>query len=331
MAAKGKPDREGKVSYDVVIVGAGPGGMQAGIAAASEGLSVLLLEKDTPGGQIGQTPLLENSVFAAGGVTGPEFARMMRKQAEAMGCNFQKAEAVALHVSKTGKTITLADGNAVSGGVVVLACGNKWTELNIPGIKAAVGKSVHYGPVRSIDYNAHGRKVAVYGGGPSAGQAILALADSSHTEHAHALMRSTLKMPDYLVERIKAHPKVTLHEHATITDIQYDGPSLPTQVRFARKRDPLRVIGVAALFMCNGLVPNTGWLKGTVPLTEYGQIETTGGVNTRLPGVYAVGDCRAGSTPRVGVAIGDGSLAITEAWRYFKAHPLQCSRKELVA
>lgn len=318
---------------DVLVVGAGPGGMQAAIAAASEGLSVLVLEKSTPGGQIGQTPRLENSVFAGGSVTGPQFARMMREQCEEMGARIETAEVYQLIASGPGKPkfvfpLPLDQRRIIEARVVVIACGNKWTQMEIAGLPHALNKSCYYGPVKAIDYYANGRDVAVYGGGPSAGQAILALADSKSAGRVHALMRSTLKMPQYLVDRIKGHPKIELHEYARINRIQYHSNFESTDI-FFEHAGYSRKLPVAALFLCNGLVPDTAWLKGTLPLTDYGQVKVEGNVRTNIPGVYAIGDCREGSTPRVGAAIGDGSLAITEAWRYFKQYPVHSRAQEI--
>lgn len=302
--------------YDTIIVGAGPGGLQAAIAAASEGLTVLVVEKDKAGGQIGQTPKLENAVFANGGITGPELAHNMRFQAETMGCKFQKAEATGvgryggnIHVLITGPG---GKHDLIRSRTCILAMGNRWVKLDIPGIDL---HDVHIGPVKSINYNATGRRVAVYGGGPSAGQAILALADSPNCAGVDALMRSTLKMPQYLVDRIKAHKNVKLHEHVFIRSIlqTVSNPLLSVLT------DAI-TLSVDAIFMCNGLVPATDWLRET-PGLEFdkgGRIKTSlPSLQTKIPGVFAIGDCRSGSTPRVGVAIGDGSMVVTELWDIF--------------
>lgn len=324
--------------WDVLIIGAGPGGMQAGIAAASEGLKTLILERGTPGGQIGQTPLLENSVFANGGITGPEFATMMRKQAEAMGVHFLKADAAyfgATH-GELYKRVYAAGGQALKAHTVVLAMGNSWRELDIPGLKDAMARGpAFFGPVKSLGYNGLNGPCVVYGGGAAAGQAILALADNPTVSRTHALMRSTLNMPAYLVERIKAHPNITLHEHTLITSAfapRHDDTAI--HVRFTGQGEAGEV-NATGLFMCNGLTPATGWVKGTVATDEAGRILVGGegreSLETNLSGVYAIGDCRAGSTARVGVAIGDGSMVVTNIWRYFKQHPVCQVCPELLA
>ena len=328
--------------YDTIIVGAGPGGLQAAIAAASEGLSVLVLEKGTVGGQIGQTPLLENSVFAGGGITGPQFAEMMRKQALAMGAKITPARATGLTVAKTGvKTVRVTAANALGyellyAHTVVLAMGNRWRQVDVPGVKENLteGGRIFLGPVRSIDYNATGREVAVYGGGPAAGQAVLALANNPNTGLVQVLMRSVLNMPQYLADQIRAHEKVLLYDWTEIKRVtrQEDGQY---RLLITPKSGP-QALAVDALFLCNGLEPATEWLPDSIEKASGGQVLVGVDVDasslkhepdymeTSVHGVYAIGDVRAGSTARVGVAIGDGSMAVTNIWRYFKQHPV-CS------
>lgn len=323
-------------TWDVVIVGAGPGGMQAGIAAASEGLSTCIIERDKPGGQIGQTPLLENSVFSNGGITGPDFAAMMRKQAESMGVQFFKAEVVDLDGGEDGeefKRVYTKDDRAVSTHTIILAMGNSWLELAIPGLKDSMrGGLAHFGPIKSLGFDGKGGPAVVYGGGAAAGQAILALADNPTVSRTHALMRSTLNMPSYLVERIKAHANITLHEHTTIHGANQYGKLV--RVNFAGQGEA-GDIHATGLFMCNGLKPATGWLTGVINTDEQGKVLVGGedreSLETNVHGVYAIGDCRVGSTARVGVAIGDGSMVVTNIWSYFRKHPVCKVCPELMA
>ncbi len=329
--------------YDVVIIGAGPGGLQAAIAAASEGLVVLVLEAGKVGGQIGQTPLLENSVFSAGGITGPAFAESMHKQALAMGATIVAGRAIGITEVRGANPHWRVAYNVPTGGskqahthTVIIAVGNRWRELDIPGAKELVGRKVHLGPARSIGYNATGRDVAVYGGGPAAGQAILALAAEVNTRRVRVYMRTKLRMPLYLSDRIREAEKagrVTIHEDTQITKFHL-GLEDQLHVHVQGNRAQRWIDVVDAVFMCNGLQPATEWLeKGPVKLNGVGQIECDGvaAILVRKDlvkgGIYAIGDCRAGSTARVGVAIGDGSQAITEIWRYFlKMENPPCAR-----
>lgn len=313
--------------WDVVVVGAGPGGLQCALAAASEGLTVLVLERSFVGGQIGQTPLLENSVFAQGGKTGPQIAREMRDQAERLGAVVQYGDVRSLE--RAGDRLHLevwAAGQTkqVMGQKVVLAMGQQWRHIDVPGLAAAMKKRrVHYGPVDSIVLPGDAG-VAVYGGGPSAGQAILALADQGHT--VHVILRSTLAMPQYLVDRIherRTAGKVVLHLHSTVKRVAAVGDGPLGLLITGQDGEPRTIEGVAHLFMCNGLEPATQWVPDVVSLDEEGRILTGHRIGrllsleTSMDGVFAIGDCRSGSTARVGVAIGDGSMVVTELWQHF--------------
>jgi thioredoxin reductase (NADPH) len=327
---------EAEMIYDLVVIGAGPGGLQAAIAAGSEGMNVLVLEKGMVGGQIGQTPLLENSVFSGGGITGPEFAAMMRKQAEAMGATITQDTIIELK-RDNGSYIVVGQQATYLGHAVILAMGNRWGELDIPGVKALVGKAVHYGPVKSIRHNAADTDVAVYGGGPSAGQAIIALAKEPSTRKVQVLMRSTLKMPQYLVDailKLVEDDRVQLYDHVTIRRATPRDDGQIDLLISGEAAGPQKLI-VSSVFMCNGLTPATEWLPKIIQKDKDGRVlvgldversrewlHEPGSMETSLPAVYAIGDCRSGSTARVGVAIGDGSMAVTELWQYFAKHPV---------
>jgi thioredoxin reductase (NADPH) len=311
--------------WDVVIVGAGPGGCQAATAAASEGLSTLVLERDRVGGQIGQTPRLENAIFARGVTTGPDFAEMMHNQASSMGAKFEQGEAVGIETHEDGThTVRLSNELGVNTRCVVLAMGNRWNDLDIPGLRDLVGHRVHFGPVRCIAFNQN-CDVAVYGGGPSAGQGIIELADRACTCQVFAIMRSSLSMPKYLVDRIRSHPKVTVIENTTITRVEKYGTGIDVRAKPELRKEGL-VFHVGALFMCAGLHPATEWLEDVVDRDENGRVKVGfGGVTeTSVPGVFAIGDCRSGSTARVGVAIGDASMCVTDIWRYRAKNPSPC-------
>ena len=304
---------------DVVIVGAGPGGLQAGIGAASEGLDVLILEADKVGGQIGQTPRLENFCFANGGMSGPHVASIMREQAVRMGVKIRTGcrgigLAPGLDSLKVRTNLGYIDARTI-----ILAMGNRWLDLDIPGIAAGVAaRTVHYGPVNCLSAKVGGQDVAVYGGGPSGGQAIIELA--ARAARVHVIVRSSLKMPQYLLERIQSLPNVQVWDNTRIKAVaKWSGAGGGVVVEVADKHGPV-TMNVSHLFMCAGLKPATDWLAGIDGI----QLDPDGRVVTALPslqtgihGVYAIGDCRAGSTPRVGVAIGDGSLVVTEIWRKF--------------
>jgi thioredoxin reductase (NADPH) len=317
--------------WDVVIVGGGPAAIQAAIAAASEGLKTVIIEKDKIGGQIGQTPLLENFVAAAGGITGPTFATAMKAQAERMGTVIQKGQVFDIGHNDAGNVWLDLRGDAgyrVYGHTCILAMGNSWQDLNIPGVKEGItARTVHYGPVECLSTDVAGLDVAVYGGGPSAGQAIIELANRG-AKKVRVLMRSVLNMPQYLVDRINALPAVKLYEHTTIQKVAPVGNTLGLLITSDAKQKALA--GVSHLFMCSGLVPATGWLPEKIKRDEHGRIlvgpaaGAASFLHTSMKQVYAIGDCRSGSTPRVSAAIGDGAFVVTEIWKHFRENPV-CS------
>jgi thioredoxin reductase (NADPH) len=317
--------------FDVVIVGAGPGGMQAAIAAASEGLTVLVLERHKVGGQIGQTPKLENSVFANGGLTGPDFAKMMHEQAVRFGTKIMTAAATAIKPGTTFHKLTTSEGE-VRGRTIILAMGNRWNDLDIPGMKDGINAgTIRVGPVDCLTAKVEGKDVAVFGGGPSAGQAIVELAGKAR--EVHVILRSAFRMPQYLIDRIEERPNVTVHKHTKIHSM--DASSMGVGIHMMQTDAPTDdgYLPVSYLFACNGLVPATDWLVGTpgIQLDENRRIITKApSLETSVAGVYAIGDCRSGSSPRVGVAIGDGSMVVTEIWTAFMRNPVCANCKVLL-
>lgn len=322
------------MSYDVTIVGGGPAGIQAATYAASEGLKTLVLEKAQVGGQIGQTPLLENSLVAGprgGSITGPEFAEAMRLQALRMGAEIRKANVFSLKKYDTQVGVNF-EGGLEDSNVVILAMGAAWQDLTIPGIKAGISrKQVHYGPLNCMSVQCERKDVAVYGGGPSAGQAIVELVNRG--AFVNVLLRSTLRMPQYLEETIRGFESkgsVKLHEYSRIVRLGGTKDGLAIRSEKTSGTPAMFSLNAAHLFMCSGLLPATGWLKGSVALSESGKIITTG-YRTNLPGVFAIGDVREGSVPRVGAAMGDGSAVVSDIWNYYRENNLQATGLQVVA
>lgn len=314
------------MKWDVIIIGAGPAAIQAAIMGASEGMKVLVLERDKVGGQIGQTPLLENFIAANGGVTGPSFADAMKAQAEKMGAIIRKGEVIGFKQYRDGSFAVNIVGGLEDAYALVIATGNRWQDLDIPGIRAGIqAKTVHYGPVECLRADTEGQDVAVYGGGPSAGQAIIALAQKAHK--VNVLMRSTLRMPQYLVDKIMSLSNVKLYEYTTIDTVVADGPGkLDVMLSHGggEQKTGHTGIHVSQLFMCSGLVPNSEWLPAEIEKDEHGRVlvgtaaDASSFLGTSMEGVYAIGDVRHGSTARVSAAIGDGAFVVSELWKYFR-------------
>jgi thioredoxin reductase (NADPH) len=320
--------------WDVIIIGGGPAAIQAAIMGASEGMKVIVIEKDKVGGQIGQTPLLENFIASNGGITGPQFAEAMKAQAQAMGAVIRKGTVLAFD-QQTGGHFNVYFDDPVGQGTawedthsIVIATGNRWQDLDIPGIRQGIqDRTVHYGPVECLSVDPAGQDVAVYGGGPSAGQAIIALAGKART--VHVLMRSTLRMPQYLVDKITNLSNVRLYEHTTIKHVESMNGYVEIRTLNGQEALP-EDIRADHLFMCSGLVPNTEWLPPEIAKDENGRIlvgatvDASSFLGTSVDGVYAIGDARHGSTARVSAAIGDGAHVVTELWKFFRKNP-SCS------
>lgn len=323
--------------WDVIIIGGGPAAIQAAIMGASEGMKVMVLEKDKVGGQIGQTPLLENFIASNGGITGPQFADAMKAQAQAMGAVIRTGTALAFDQQTGGHFNVYFDdpiGQATAyedTHSIVIATGNRWQDLDIPGIRLGIQeRTVHYGPVECLSVDPTDQDVAVYGGGPSAGQAIIALAGKART--VHVLMRSTLRMPQYLVDKITHLPNVRLYEHTTIKAVvsHPETPNIQASlgIRALHGHDALpEDIDVMHLFMCSGLTPNTDFLPPEIQRDDSGHVlvgasvDASSFLGTSVDGVFAIGDCRHGSTARVSAAIGDGAHVVTELWKFFRKNP----------
>lgn len=308
--------------YDVVVVGAGPAGLQAAVSAASDGLSVVVLEAGEPGGQIGQTPRFENSVFAKG-QDGPELVRQFVKVADAFNVDFVKGTAYSLSGTagdytvrwerpvKPGKMLPEDEVGALRGRHVILAMGKQWRQVDAPGIARAVMSGfASYGPKRAVlDVWDHTDQVVLYGGGPAAGQAAVVLAERGVS--VTILCRSEPSMPQYLLDRIFALETVKIVGGTELLGITINGP-----IRAIIDTDR-RSYAANHLMICAGQVPSTYWLKGSgVELDDTGHaVIKKGQTGTTLDGVYAVGDCRAGCAHRVGSAVGDASMAVTQIWR----------------
>lgn len=315
-----------RLSGDLAIVGGGPSGMQAAIYAASEGLRTLVLEKAKVGGQIGQTPLLENFIGYERGVSGAAFAQQMRDQAERLGAEIVKGEAAAIGREGDVVRLSLADGREVEATAVVLACGSSWRPLEVPGVPRAVRAGlVSYGPEACRRFPRDPvAEVLVIGGGNSAGQAIEDLAH--RVGRVYVWARSGLKTSKYLTDRILARPNVKVYGPGwELASVEAVGPGHARAV-LAKEGHPPVALDLAGVLACGGQEPNTGWLRGgPVTLDENGGILTgvlagsPSALGTTVRGVFAAGDVRAGAIRRVGVAIGDGGRAVTEVWRYINA------------
>lgn len=292
--------------------------MQAAISLASEGVPVQVFEKGEAGGQIRQTPLLENFATASGGVAGVEFVASMQRQAARMGAGFFRSRIVELETGPDGHRLTCDRGRTHTYPAVVLATGCRWRHLDIPGMSECVRAGrAHYGPGHCG--MSLGRRVAVLGGGGAAGQGFLQAARSAGV--VRLVSRSELHMPRYLEDRItdlvQSRDNAVLHLNNEIAELRPrpDGVEVDLACGESFVTDVLHV--------CAGLMPETEWLPSSIRLDPGGRVRVglNGDLGTSVAGVFAIGDCRAGSYPRVASAIGDGANVAVEVIRYLSLTP----------
>lgn len=323
--------------YDIAIVGAGPAGLAAAVYAASDGLSTIVLDRDVPGGQASHTSLIENFFGFPQGIGGAELARRAGRQAERFGAELTLLRGVT--ESRTDSDglfhIDVEGGHEITARVALAAPGMVWRRFEIAGVEELLGRGVYYGAGRSEAAQCGGEDVVVVGAGNSAGQAVLNLADAG----ARVAMlvrggRLGQTMSQYLVDRISQHKLIdvrfgtqveTVHaEDGHLAAITVVGPNAQRQHRPAQ-----------ALFLCIGGEPRTAWTAKAGVRTDAAGYILTGpdllemgerpagwplardplALETSVPGLFAAGDARHGSTKRVAGAVGEGAMAVALAHR----------------
>jgi thioredoxin reductase (NADPH) len=319
--------------FDVIVVGAGPAGMAAAVYAASEGLSVLLLERRAFGGQAGASARIENYLGFPTGISGRALAGRAYVQSVKFGAEVAiPAQAMALACDASPFRVTLADGAAVRARTVVLASGARYRRPALPNLEQFEGRGVHYWASAVEARICRNEEVIIVGGGNSAGQAAVFLA--SHASKVHMLIRGrglAATMSRYLIERIAASANIALHPRQEIVALEGDeaGDGL-ARVLCKRLDDGAELAyPVRRVFMFIGAEPNTDWLQAcAVDLDPQGFVLTgadagppagaaeRASLETSVSGVFAIGDVRARSTKRVAAAVGEGAAAVAQihAW-----------------
>jgi thioredoxin reductase (NADPH) len=321
---------------DFTIVGAGPAGITAAVYASSEGLSTLLLDQLGPGGQAGASSRIENFIGFPAGLSGTDLATrgvlQMLKFGAQMIAPVTVQKLTPARSADDHHALQLDCGAEIRCRVLLLALGVRWRRLQADGADRFAGAGIFYACTRVEADLFDTQDVAVVGGGNSAGQAVMFLAECCPTRTVHLLVRGTLgpSMSEYLAERIRAASTVVVHEQTEIEALQggrhLEAISLRNNVTGALTRLPC-----AAVFVFIGAEPAAEWLPAQIARDAKGFVLTgsdviTSGLwprsdrepcalETSLPGVLAAGDIRAGSVKRVGFAVGDGSLAVACAHR----------------
>ncbi len=312
---------------DLIIVGAGPSGLAAAVYAASEGLDSLLIETEAPGGQAGSSSKIENYLGFPTGISGQELASRAIHQAQKFGAKMMVAHSVVkLNCDKRPYQVVLDDGTALSARAVVIATGAHYKKPAIPNLNRFEGQGVYYGATYMESQLCEGEDVIVIGGGNSAGQAAVFL--SQGARKVHMLVRSgglAETMSRYLIQRIEENPNIELKFNSEIVSLE--GESHLECVGWIDKSTGAKTVrNIRHVFIMTGASPRTEWLKGCLALDEKGfvltgrDLEARHGawtqprapqmLETSLPGVFAVGDVRAGNVKRVASAVGEGAISI---------------------
>jgi thioredoxin reductase (NADPH) len=308
--------------YDVAIVGGGPAGIAAGVYAGAEGLCAIVIENLTIGGQAGTSSRIENYMGFPTGISGADLCWRGEVQAMKFGTRFAMPHRVSALDDSTGDyRLTLDDGHIVSARAVVVATGVQYRRMPVDRLEAFENAGVFYAATEVEARYCRDCAVVIIGGGNSAGQAAMFLSRGAH--HVHVLVRGTslaASMSSYLADRLAKDPAITVHYETELTALHGDDQLAGVTLR--RRDGHISEIPAKAVFVMVGAAPNTDWLKDCVTLDSAGFVRTgpeVGGASphaTSRPGIFAVGDVRAGSVKRVASGVGEGSVVISEVWRY---------------
>jgi thioredoxin reductase (NADPH) len=316
---------------DVVIVGAGPAGLAAAVYAASEGLDVLVLETNSPGGQAGSSSKIENYLGFPTGISGQALAGRAYTQAQKFGAQVMIAKgAKQLACDRTPYALEIDGGLRVPARTIIIATGAAYRKPSIENLAQFENAGVYYGATFMEAQLCRGEEVVVVGGGNSAGQAAVFLAQT--TKRVHMLVRSkglAESMSRYLIRRIEQNPAIVLRTNTEIVALEGGNHLERVRWRDAQSGD-IQTHDIRHIFLMTGAVPGTKWVEGCVALDAKGFIKTGPDLSqedlaaahwplaraphlleTSLPGVFAVGDVRGGNIKRVASAVGEGSIAIS--------------------
>jgi len=329
------PDLDPQTTYDVAVVGAGPAGLATAVYAASEGLSVLVLDQRAFGGQAGASARIENYLGFPTGISGMALAGRAFNQALKFGAEI----AIPLEVARLDcggpelrsgdpLRLDLTDGRTVRARSVVIASGARYRRPDIPNLSTFEGAGVSYWASPVEAKLCEGEEVALVGGGNSAGQAVVYLAPK--VRHLHLVVRGTgleATMSRYLIDRIQALPNVDLHIGKEVVALEGDRTDGLTAAVFReRSSGATRTCALRHLFLFIGAEPSATWLHDSVAVDDKGFVLTglacpPGAsaarrlalpLETSVPSVFAIGDVRAGSTKRVAAAVGEGAAVVAQ-------------------
>jgi thioredoxin reductase (NADPH) len=317
------PELDPEQVYDVAVVGAGPAGLATAVYAASEGLSILVLDQRAIGGQAGASARIENYLGFPTGVSGQALAARAFTQAQKFGAELALPLEVA-HLDCDGADrgrplrLDLTSGQSVQARTIVVASGARYRRPDIPDLEIHEGAGISYWASPVEARLCAGEEVALVGAGNSAGQAVVYLAPK--VKQLHMIVRGPsldATMSRYLIDRIAALPNVEIHTGTDVIGLTRAGSDVLSSATFRnRASGRTRTCALRHLFLFIGADPNSRWLEGCVELDDKGFVVTGRDVTlphqTSRPGVFAIGDVRAGSTKRVAAAVGEGAAVVAQ-------------------
>jgi thioredoxin reductase (NADPH) len=325
--------------YDLIIVGGGPAGLAASIYAASEGLRVVVLEQEVPGGQIGYSAIVENYPGFPESLGGCDLANRTVQQAERFGVELTiLRRATGLRADGENRIVTLDDGTELATRAVLLCMGVSFRWLDVPGCNSLVGAGIYYGAATAEATACRGQDIYILGGGNAAGQAALLLAQFARRVVLLALEESVEEtMSQYLVDRLRRLPNVEIRTHSTVSGV--DGQHRLEEITIQNvKTGGTQRVRSDGLFVFIGATPRTEWLDNVVRRDQGGFILSGADVKcdlsqwpdwsldrepywleTSMPGVFVAGDVRKGSVKRLTAAAGEGAMAIQLVHQYGKS------------
>lgn len=316
--------------YDLVVVGGGPAGLAAAVYGASEGLKTVMVEREAPGGQAGQSSRIENYLGFPAGLSGSDLARRATDQARRLGAELLTVqEAVGLRAEGAARLIQLSGGGVLSASCVIVASGVSYRQLDTPGFPELTGAGIYYGAAMTEARACSDQHVVVIGAANSAGQAAVYF--GGYAARVTMLVRGPSlqkSMSHYLIEQVAARGNIEVRTGSTATAAEGEGGRL----RRLRVQGPggEEILDVDACFVFIGASPRTDWLDGTLARDERGFIlagrdaQANGWplqrepyvLETTVPGVFVAGDVRARSIKRVASAVGEGSMAVSLIHEY---------------
>jgi thioredoxin reductase (NADPH) len=308
-----------RLAYDLVIVGGGPAGLAAAIYAAREGIDSIVVDASALGGQAGVSNQIDNYPGFPDGISGIELAERFVAQARRYGVELLSAVSVTAIAPDGDDLVTsLSSGQQLTSHAVIIATGSTYRRLDVPGEEDLIGAGVHFCATCDGPFYRGAEELVVIGGGNSALEEGLHL--SEFADRVRVLARSDLSASTLLQERVRSDPQFLVHTGMDIVELESDHGHFTAVVARDRDTGKTERFPAAAAFVFIGLRPNSDFLPPVIERDVGGFLVTSATMETSMPGVFAAGDVRAGSTKQLGSAVGDGIAALLMVRRHLEAH-----------